>query len=350
MKSPRLLSACAILLCGVLAATHAWAAQAGPLRGLLRERLAERAGRGVVVQPARLLAEGEKITAPGRYEIRLRHGGRERMALLHVPASYDPAHPAALVMALHGGGGGAIYQADDANYGLIGKSEEAGFIAVFPNGVSEATNGMLATWNAGTCCAQARDQQVDDVGFLRAVVADVARRANIAPRVYAIGMSNGAMMAYRLACEAGDVFRGIMAVAGTDNTRQCAPKQPVPVLHIHARNDDTVLFNGGAGPKLGRGDNAADFVAVPASIAKWVQLNHADPQPRRVLQVAGATCELHAPLQGGAAVELCVTETGAHSWPGGQKTRGEQPSQAINANDLMWDFFSSADARSSSRE
>jgi polyhydroxybutyrate depolymerase len=159
--------------------------------------------------------------------------------------------------------------------------------------------------------------------------------------VYAIGMSNGAMMAYRLACEAGDVFHGIMAVAGTDNTHSCTPRQPVPVLHIHAHNDDTVLFNGGAGPKLGRGELAADFVAVPDSIAKWVKLDHAGPQARRVLTVPGAYCDLYEAGKGGAPVKLCVTETGGHSWPGGQKARGEQPpSQAIRANDLMWEFFS----------
>ncbi len=105
-----------------------------------------------------------------------------------------------------------------------------------------------------------------------------------------------------------------------------------------------VLFNGGAGSKL-RGDLATDFVAVPASIAKWVELDHADPQPRRVLDVPGAWCELHAATAAGAPVELCVTATGGHSWPGGSKARGEEPpSQAIVANDLMWEFFSAAHA------
>jgi polyhydroxybutyrate depolymerase len=329
------------LTLGTLLACTIAGAQNGPLRELLRERVAERAGRNVAAQPARLLAAGEKITAPGRYEIRLRHGNRERMALVQVPASYAANRPAPLVMALHGGGGGAIYQADDANYGLIGKSEQAGFIAVFPNGISDAQNGMLATWNAGNCCARARDENVDDVGFLRAVVAEVEARASVDPqRVYAIGMSNGAMMAYRLACEAGDVFHGIMAVAGTDNTRACAPKQPVPVLHIHARNDDMVLFNGGAGQKLRRGELAADFVAVPDSIAKWVKLDRAGPKPRRVLEVPGAWCDRYEAGKDGAPVQLCVTDSGGHSWPGGQKARGEAtPSQAIQANDLMWEFF-----------
>jgi polyhydroxybutyrate depolymerase len=338
----RLLLITDLALCPVLPVLSG-AGEEGPLRNLLRERLAERAGQRVVAQPARLLAAGEKITAPGRYEIHLQVGGRDRMALVHVPQSYAAGKPTPLVMAIHGGGGGAIFQADDRNYGLISKSEQAGFIAVFPNGISQTGNGMLATWNAGQCCARARDENVDDVGFLRALVADVARRATIASqRVYAIGMSNGAMMSYRLACEAGDVFHGIMAVSGTDNTQHCTPEHPVPVLHIHARDDPLVLFNGGAGSnRLFSEEAVTDFVSVPDSVAKWVKLNHASPVPRRVLQVNGAYCDLYEATSGGAPVELCVTDTGGHSWPGGNKARAEEsPSRAISANELMWDFFS----------
>lgn len=328
------------LLCLALAGFSVVAPAAGALRERLRERIAERAAPPPV--PAARLAPGQRIATPGRYELRLRHQGLERLALIHVPRNYHAGEPLPLVMALHGGGGSAAYQANDATYGLISKSEQAGFIIVFPNGVSAARNGMLATWNAGNCCAQARDQNVDDVGFLRAVVAEVMRRADIQPqRVYAIGMSNGAMMAYRLACEAGEVFHGIMAVAGTDNTKSCAPRLPVPILHVHARDDDRVLFNGGAGQKFRREELVTDFVSVPATIQRWVAFNHAEAATRRVLEVPGATCDLHPAGQDGAPVQLCVTATGGHSWPGGHKDRGDvAPSQAINANDLMWEFFS----------
>ncbi|MGC4028963.1 MAG: PHB depolymerase family esterase [Steroidobacteraceae bacterium] len=293
-------------------------------------------------QSARRLAGGERIPGPGEYEIRLQQDGRERFALLHVPANYDARQPMPLVVALHGGGGSAQHMADDRHYGLIGKSESAGFLVLFPNGVSNRANGMLATWNAGNCCGRARDGKVDDVGFLRALVADVSRRANVAPqRVYATGMSNGAMMAYRLACEASDVFHAIMAVAGTDNTAACAPANPVPVLHVHARDDELVLFGGGAG-RSRRTDQVTDFVSVADSIAKWVRLDHAAATPKRVLSVTGAYCDLHEALPGGAPVQLCVTETGGHSWPGGNKARaGEAPSRAVSANDLMWEFFTS---------
>jgi polyhydroxybutyrate depolymerase len=329
----------AAVLFVVLAAVSAEAAD-GPLRKLLRDRLGARAAQQAGPEvPATRLAAGEKIRQPGRYEIRIKHDGIERVALVHVPKSYAAGKAAPLVMALHGGGGGMIYQASDARYGLISKSEQAGFIAVFPNGISDVESGMLATWNAGTCCAKARDQNVDDVGFLRSLVEDVERRASVErQRVFAIGMSNGAMMAYRLACEASDMFQGIMAVAGTDNTRRCEPANPVPVLHIHARNDDRVLFDGGAGKAFRNEALVSDFTSVPASIGKWVKLNHAG-SAQRILTVPGAWCDLHDAGAGGASVELCVTETGAHSWPGGAKDRGESPSTAIIANDLMWDFF-----------
>ncbi len=328
---------CAGMACFVLAA------DAGPLRDRLRERVADKAAaKAGPTERATLLGANQKITAPGRYELRVRHGGRDRMALIHVPANWRSGEPLPLVMALHGGGGGAIYQSSDRLYGLISKSEQAGFVAVFPNGISDTRNGMLATWNAGNCCARARDEDVDDVAFLREVVAEVGHRTVIAPRrIYAIGMSNGGMMAYRLACEAPDVFRGIMAVAGTDNTRQCRPARPVAVLHVHARNDDRVLFEGGAGEKFRREDMVTDFVSVPDTVSRWVQRNQAAHAPQRVLQVPGAWCDLHAASAGGAPVQLCVTDTGGHSWPGGSKDRGEEPpSQAIRANDLMWDFFS----------
>jgi polyhydroxybutyrate depolymerase len=334
-------------VCGLLATiavlAQAAMAQGGPLRERLRDRLAERvAERAGPTEPATRLAAGARITAPGRYEIRLKHAGLDRMALVHVPASWRASEPAPLVMALHGGGGGAIYQASDQNYGLITKSEQAGFIAVFPNGISAAANGLLATWNAGACCARARDENIDDVGFLRAVVADVSRRLQIQPRrVYAIGMSNGGMMSYRLACDAADVFHGIMAVAGTDNTLRCAPARPVPVLHVHARDDDRVLYEGGAGDKFRSEALVTDFVSVADTIGKWVTLNRASATAKRVLTVDGAWCDLHEAGAGGAPVKLCVTDTGGHSWPGGSKEGGANaPSTAIRANDLMWEFFS----------
>jgi polyhydroxybutyrate depolymerase len=279
------------------------------------------------------------IGAPGDYRFSFIHDGLTREYLVHVPTSYRPNRATPMLLALHGGGGDSDFQADDSKYGLIAKSEQAGFIAVFPNGYSRFRSGILATWNAGTCCGAAQKNKIDDVGFLKDVILRVERQANVDKRrVFATGMSNGGLMSYRLACELPDMIRAIAPVAGTDNTIACKPSRPVPVIHFHAVDDDHVLFNGGSGKKA---LSDTGFTAVPTTIAKWVAIDRADPKARRVLTVPGAHCDLHAAQPGGAPVELCVTDSGGHSWPGGGSQQGrKQPSMAINANDLMWDFFS----------
>jgi polyhydroxybutyrate depolymerase len=273
--------------------------------------------------------------------------GRE--VLIHVPAGYDPAHPAPLVLAFHGGGGSAGFMADDTRYGLQREADQGGFIVAFPNGASRLPGGRFATWNAGACCGYARDQNSDDVGFARAVVSAIeARYAVDAGRVFAAGMSNGGMMAHRLACDAADVFRAVASVAGTDATTRCNPSRPVSVLHIHARDDDHVRFDGGAGPGAFRDrQTVMDFTSVPETIARWVQRDQCSGSPQRVLQVQGAYCDAYKACAGGAQVQLCVTDIGGHSWPGADRVRRgkEAASTALDASATIWTFFASQPAR-----
>lgn len=287
--------------------------------------------------------------AAGSHSFYLSHGGIKRQYLVHLPTRYDPASPTPLVLALHGGGGHAAHMADDENYGLGKKADQAGFIVVFPNGYSQLPGGRFATWNAGACCGDARDRQIDDVGFLRAVVAAVKAQVNVDPaRVFATGMSNGGMMSHRLACEAPDLFRAVAAVAGTDATSTCQPARPVSVLHIHARDDTHVLFNGGAGPNAFRDPaKVMDFVAVPETISRWVKRNQCQPTPQRSAARPGAYCDTYAGCAGGVSVQLCVTENGGHSWPGAPSVRRGKPgaSTALDANDVIWDFFSASAVR-----
>ncbi|HEY9096065.1 MAG TPA: prolyl oligopeptidase family serine peptidase [Hydrogenophaga sp.] len=340
-QRPWLVGLLTSLLLGLLpAAPSAFAAGTDHEPTTLRERLkARREARQAETKPAHTGAIGA-ITAPGDYEFKLTHQGHERAYRVHVPHAFQRgAAPMPLVMAFHGGGGNMDIQAIDRFYGLITQSERSNTLLVFPNGYSRLPAGKLATWNAGLCCGQARDKGIDDVGFVRAVLADLAQRlAFDRQRVYAIGMSNGGMMTYRLACEMADTFQAIASVAGTDGTGpDCRPSRPVPVLHIHAKDDERVLFNGGSGSAS---NTHADFVSVPDTVRKWVALDDCSPEPRTVLDVPGARCEVHTGCAGDAQVKLCVTDTGGHSWPGGVKPRGGQAgSTAISANEEIWDFF-----------
>jgi polyhydroxybutyrate depolymerase len=335
-----------LLFCSVLSVTQTSFAQDEGMRGTFRERLKEHWLKRQQDKPAPEAGadDSAQINKPGDYTANLMHDGLTRMYRVHVPSTYNSATSTPLLVALHGGGGNMGYQANDKYYGLISKSDKEGFIVVFPNGFSKLKSGKFATWNAGACCGGARDAKVDDVGFIKEVINKLAGQLNIDRRkIFATGMSNGGLMSYRLACEMPDTFKAIAAVAGTDNTTTCHPNMPISILHIHAKNDDHVLFGGGAGPQAFKdASKVTNFASVPATIAKWVEINRCGPNPKRILEKPEAYCELYSHCEDNVEVQLCVTATGGHSWPGGIKPRGgESASTAISADDVMWDFFKS---------
>jgi polyhydroxybutyrate depolymerase len=273
---------------------------------------------------------------PGEYERKIEG---KRKYVLYIPKAYDSSRPTPLVLFFHGGGGHMEHAA--SAYGWEEKAEREGFVVAFPNGASRLPRQHLATWNAGECCGYARDKNIDDVGFVKEVIADIKRQVNIdAKKIFATGMSNGGMMAYRLACEMADTFKAIASVAGTDNTKYCNPSRPISIMHIHAQDDTHVLFNGGAGKDAFRDESkVTDFTSVPETINRWILRDNAEKSPQRVLDVPGAHADLYTSKYNNTEIELVVTDTGGHSWPGGKSVRGKEPSRAIIANDIIWDFF-----------
>ena len=132
--------------------------------------------------------------------------------------------------------------------GLNETADRDGFLAVYPNG--SGRNPNLLTWNAGNCCAYAMRQNVDDVGFVGALLDDLSGFANVDPkRVFATGMSNGGMLAYRLASELSQRIASIASVSGPMGTDACRPTRPVSVLHFHGTSDEFAPYAGGRGPK-----------------------------------------------------------------------------------------------------
>ncbi len=314
--------------------------QTGLAQGIWRERIKEK-----IKERRSQRTEGKRqfIEKPGDYDFCLQHGGLTRTYKVHVPPSYKTTTPTPLILAFHGGGGDSENMANDEYYNLISKSNKEGFIVVFPNGASKLRSGKLATWNAGNCCGYARDNNVDDVGFVKVTIDDLESKLNIDSRkIFAIGMSNGGMFCYRLACDLTDKFKAIASVAGTDNCTDCIPYKPISVMHIHAKDDGHVLFNGGAGKDAFRDiSKVTDFTPVPETISRWVKRNHCVNNPKRVLEKDGVYCDLYSGCESNVQVMLCVTENGGHSWPGGQKPRekADTPSNAISVVDEIWEFF-----------
>ena len=307
------------------------------------------------------------LSIPGDYELSLEHKGKRRSYIVHVPPQAFVQQTSELssaelqtislplILNLHGGGGNARGY---MQYTCMNDyADEAGFLVVYPNGSGERHDKFLS-WNAGSCCGYAYEHQCDDVGFIKTLLQVLPDRISYdMNRVYATGISNGAMMAYRLASELSDKIAAIAAVAGGAVFERNLADRAVPVLHIHSVDDTRALFKGGLGPRFPMTDIRVNHPNIENVIRLWVEHNNCSLIPEvepAIIKHSGdinhsATryCYSSSLLtESGKNVEVVLWKlTGAgHVWPGGMQDYMEsflgQSTDVIDANKEIWKFFS----------
>jgi len=269
-----------------------------------------------------------------RFNGQLNVDGRARTYLLNLPPHYYDTSNLALVIALHGFGGSAAQAEKD--YGITDKANTEGFVVVYPEGIPSSGSFHLRSWNTGTCCPVAQTDNIDDVHFISVLIDQMTAKYKVNPKkVYVAGMSNGAMMAYTLACDLSDKIAAITSVSGTLMTSSpCQPSRAVPILHIHSALDTRVPFDGG----LGMANHY--FTPVDSTMNVWAALDSCNTPPQ-VTDNGGYSLTEWKDHAGRVAIDLYLTQDGGHSWPGGLKPRdkADPPSIYLNATDLLWDFF-----------
>jgi polyhydroxybutyrate depolymerase len=261
----------------------------------------------------------------------LEFSAQTRTYHVYQPASLPTNAAVPVVLVIHGGLGAGTGAAQQGRWNQ--QAEVGAFLAVYPDGTNRA-------WNAGICCGPPARNQVDDVGFLLAVLDQVTAEFDVDPdRVFAAGISNGGMMAYRLGCEAPDRFAAIAPVAATVTSLGCAPASPVSLLHVHGLADQNVPFDGGL-PTKSFQPNPPTYEPVRDGVETFVAADGCAGDPERdedgkVVTEEWTVCEA------GAAVELVTIADGGHSWPGGRRLSPtlDPPSDAFDATPAIWDFF-----------
>lgn len=269
-------------------------------------------------------------------------GGLERTYVVHLPAGYGTGKekPVPLVLVLHGGGGNASSAARIS--GFNAKSNQEGFIVVYPNGTGRFRKDVVLNWNAGNCCGYAMDNNVDDVAFLRALIEKVQRDHNVdRKRIFVTGLANGGMMAYRAACELSDTIAAVAPVAGALNVRECKPRFPVSVVIFHGTADGHVPYQGGEPKKLFERLRKRVDKPVSYAISLWVRSNGCSPVPRKE-QRGSVLRENYTEGKDGTEVSVYTIKGEGHTWPGGKKGRypgADEPTREISATNVMWEFF-----------
>ncbi len=235
--------------------------------------------------------------------VRLSYGGEKRSFRLFVPDSLPPG-PRPLLVGLHGLH--SFAKAFQRTRRLDVTAAGLGALVVYPDGFERS-------WNAGTCCGTAAAEGVDDVGFLTAVLGDVASRERVdGRRVAIVGSSNGGMMAYRFGCERSDLVDVIVVMSGTNVAPTCSLTRPVSLLHVHGAADTTVPFEGIATSPI----DAAGFPVVRDVVSGFAALDGCSPMYARSRYEGRSDVSSYTAdgCPAGTTVRLVVSRTMPHVW------------------------------------
>lgn len=239
-------------------------------------------------------------------EQHLQLSGQTREYWRYVPAG---APPQRLLVLLHGGGGNP-QQMIKLTEDMAAQADKNRLLLIYPAGVEKG-------WNDGRSDpAVASRQKYDDVGFIRAVVSEAKSTFEILT-VFAAGISNGGMMAQRIACDLSDEVTGVVTVAANmpaELAPVCYPKGRVAVMFINGVHDELVPYGGGDLKVLGR--RRGKVLSTEDSLAFWARQQQCVPDPEEKMTPNSVrrdyTCK-------SGDLALIRVENGGHAWPGGSQ-------------------------------
>jgi polyhydroxybutyrate depolymerase len=248
------------------------------------------------------------------------------------------------------------------------KSDEEGFIVVYPNGhvilsylpisIQNYLRDIKAPWELGWNFWDQDFNKADDVDYIDMLINHFLNRFNVnISRIYVCGISGGACMTYRLGAELTSKIAAISPVAGTiggiwdvsepDDTIEPyiiqKPSMPLPVIIFHGTADEAVMYDGGwryADDKIRIHPNGPPswiyLLSVNQSISFWIDHNNCNQTPiTEYIHNNMVIKETYAEGDNGAEVVLYSIVDGGHVWFG---SRGEAPYEYF-INEEMWDFF-----------
>ena len=262
------------------------------------------------------------------------HDGIVRTYKLYVPSSYSGNIAVPLLFNFHGYTSNSNEQMIYGNFRNI--ADTANFLVVHPQGTLDNTNTthFNVGWGGST---------VDDVGFTEALIDSLSAAYSIDQnRIYAVGMSNGGFMSFRLACELSSKIAAVGSVTGSmtpSTLGNCNASHPMPIIQIHGTTDPTVPYNGSAGWTA----------SVTNILNHWVTFNNCSPAPT-VVNVPntnvldGSTVEKYTYENGDNCSEVVhyKVTNGQHTWPG-SIFNFAGTNYDINASVEIWNFISKYD-------
>jgi len=251
------------------------------------------------------------------------HDGINREYILYIPNSYDGTSAVPLMLNFHGFGGSA---SDYMSYAdMRAEAESDTFILVYPQG--SCLEGS-SHWNP---CPVGGDNKstADDIGFVESMTNEISSQYNVdMDRIYAVGYSNGGMMAYGLANYKSDLIAAVASVSGVMLDCTGSTSHPMPVLDLHGTSDQVIPYNG-----------SNDYRSVQSVLDHWINFNNTTTNPTVTSdQSGGMTIEHYVYDQGDSSVSV-----EHYKYIGGEHVWFSSTFQGQNTSELVWNFVSRYD-------
>jgi polyhydroxybutyrate depolymerase len=279
--------------------------------------------------------------SPGSVTEHIKIGTTNRSYQLFVPTEANKDRAMPLVLVLHATFGSGREMEKVTGFSELANRE--GFVVVYPNG--RGLFGFLRHWNAGFCCGRAMQKDWNDTGFLLELIQTLTKQLPVDPqRIYLMGFSNGGMLAHRFATEHPEKLAAVTLAAAAVGARWkkkgsmqtfSPPSQLVPVLIIHAQDDEMIPLEGGQ--SLSRAD--VEFLGPKDAAEFWCASNGCHPTPTEHYRTSEGEWTRWSQCGEGAEVALFVIDQGGHGWP---KRQSDPQWEEANSDwaQVAWQFMS----------
>jgi len=251
-----------------------------------------------------------------------------REYILHIPTNYNVENSTPLVINLHGFGDCAAEFSETVGdfYNFNELADQENFLVAYPQGAYRPEKEDTY-WEPGDNGSMNIFE--NDNYFFEQLIAEINTEFNLdLNKIYAIGYSNGGMMAYSLACNKNDLFSAVGIMSGVMLEEDCMLDNSIPIIKFHGIADEVLPYAGNLW-----------YQSVSDVVNFWLDKNNIPSNSLITTELSDGKV-VRDEYFGGNENSCFQLYTINEEWDKpGDHVWFSEPIEGSSPNKIMWDFF-----------